>query len=69
MRKIRLVKDITARHFMLGIAVFTILFLLVIGFSLFFKALPIMKEKNLWVLLTSATGNHSKAILDFFHTL
>jgi phosphate transport system permease protein len=65
MRKIRLVKDITARHFMLGIAVFTILFLLVIGFSLFFKALPIMKEKNLWVLLTSANWRPFKGDFGF----
>ncbi len=65
MRKIRLVKDITARHFMLGIAVFTILFLLVIGFSLFFKALPIMKEKNLWVLLTSANWKPFKGDFGF----
>jgi phosphate transport system permease protein len=65
MRKIRLVKDLTARHFMLGVAVFTILFLLVIGFSLFFKALPIMKEKNLWVLLTSANWKPFKGDFGF----
>jgi phosphate transport system permease protein len=65
MRKIRLVKDMTARHFMLGVAVFTILFLLVIGFSLFFKALPIMKEKNLWVLLTSANWKPFKGDFGF----
>ncbi len=47
MRKIRYVKDITARHLMLGIAIFVIVFLIIIGLSLFFKALPIMKEKNL----------------------
>ena len=50
---------------MLGIAVFTILFLLVIGFSLFFKALPIMKEKNLWVLLTSANWKPFKGDFGF----
>jgi len=65
MRRIRLVKDKTARHLMQGIAVFTILFLLVIGFSLFFKALPIMKEKNLWVLLTSADWKPFKGDFGF----
>jgi len=65
MRRIRLVKDMTARHFMQGIAVFIILFLLVIGFSLFFKALPIMKEKNLWVLLTSANWKPFKGDFGF----
>ena len=65
MRKIRHVKDITARHFMLGIGVFTILFLLVIGFSLFFKALPIIKEKSMWVLLTSANWRPFKGDFGF----
>ena len=65
MRRIRLVKDRTARHIMQGIAVFIILFLLVIGFSLFFKALPIMKEKNLWVLLTSADWKPFKGDFGF----
>src|SRR5665647_1334651 len=65
MRKSRLVKDIAARHFMLGIAVFAVLFLFIMGFSLFFKALPIMKEKNLWVLLTSADWKPFKGDFGF----
>jgi phosphate transport system permease protein len=65
MRKSRLVKDMAARHFMLGIAVFAVLFLLIMGFSLFFKALPIMKEKNLWVLLTSADWKPFKGDFGF----
>jgi ABC-type phosphate transport system permease subunit len=69
MRKIRFVKDIIARHFMLGIAIFTILFLLLMGFSLFIKALPIMKEKNLGYYLLLLTGSLLKVILDFFPTL
>jgi phosphate transport system permease protein len=64
MRRIRLVKDMTARHIMQGIAVFTILFL-VIGFSLFFKALPIMQEKNLWVLLSSSNWKPFKGDFGF----
>jgi phosphate transport system permease protein len=50
---------------MLGIAIFAILLLLVIGISLFFKALPIMREKNLWVLLTSANWKPFKGDFGF----
>ena len=66
MQRIRFAKDKAARHFMLGIAIFTILFLLVIGFSLFFKAMPIMKEKNLWLLLTSTNWKPFKGDFGFF---
>ena len=65
MRKIRFVKDIATRHFMLGIAVFAVLFLLIMGFSLFSKALPIIKEKNLWVLLTSSDWKPFKGDFGF----
>ena len=65
MRKSRLVKDKTARHVMLGIAVFAVLFLLIMGLSLFIKALPIMKEKNLWVLLTSSDWKPFKGDFGF----
>ena len=65
MRRLRAVKDKTARYFMLGVAIFGILFLLVIGLSLFFKALPIMKEKNLWVLLSSANWKPFKGEFGF----
>jgi phosphate transport system permease protein len=66
MLRIRAVKDKSARIFMLGIAIFTILLLLIIGFSLFFKALPIMKEKNLWVLLSSSNWKPFKGDFGFF---
>ena len=65
MRKIRYVKDITARHLMLGIAIFVIVFLIIISLSLFFKALPIMKEKSLWVLLTSSDWKPFKGYFGF----
>jgi len=65
MRKSRLVKDKAARYFMLGIAVFAVLFLLIMGLSLFLKALPIMKEKNLWVLLTSSDWKPFKGDFGF----
>jgi phosphate transport system permease protein len=50
---------------MLGIAIFGILFLLLIGLSLFFKALPIMKEKNIWLLLSSANWKPFKGDFGF----
>lgn len=65
MRKIRAVKDKAARYFMMAIAVFGILFLIVIGAGLFFKAFPIMKEKSLWVLLTSGNWKPSKGDFGF----
>src|SRR5664279_2102196 len=65
MRRLRNVKDKTARYLMLGIAIFTILLLVIIGLSLFFKALPIMREKNLWVLLTSANWKPFKGLFGF----
>jgi phosphate transport system permease protein len=66
MKYIRAVKDKAARHFMLGIAFFSLLLLLVIGLSLFFKALPIMQEKNLWTLLTSESWKPFKGDFGFF---
>lgn len=65
MRPIRAAKDKTARYFMLGIAIFTIVLLLFIGMSLFFKALPIMKEKNFLLLLTSADWKPFKGEFGF----
>jgi phosphate transport system permease protein len=65
MRQIRLVKDKTARYFMLGTAIFGILLLLFIGLSLFFKALPIMRDKNLWELLSSSNWRPFKGDFGF----
>jgi ABC-type phosphate transport system permease subunit len=53
MKYIRAIKDKSARHIMLGIAVFALLMLAVIGIGLFYKALPIIREKGIWVLLSS----------------
>jgi phosphate transport system permease protein len=65
MRRIRVIKDKTARYFMLGIAIFTILLLLIIGLSLFLKAFPIMREKSLWSLLTSSDWKPFKGNFGF----
>jgi phosphate transport system permease protein len=65
MKYIRLIKDKSARHIMLGIAIFSILLLLVIGVSLFLKALPIMAEKNIWSLLSSGNWKPFKGDFGF----
>jgi phosphate transport system permease protein len=65
MQTVRAIKDKSARHIMLGIAIFALLFLVVIGLSLFLKALPIMKEKNIWVLLTSGSWRPFKGDFGF----
>jgi phosphate transport system permease protein len=65
MNYIRAIKDKSARHVMLGIAIFSLLLLLVIGLSLFLKALPIMNDKNLWELLTSANWKPFKGDFGF----
>lgn len=65
MKRIRAIKDITARHIMLGIAIFSILLLIAIGTGLLAKSLPIMKEKNLWTLITSANWKPFKGEFGF----
>lgn len=51
---------------MQGIAIFSLLLLLVIGLSLFLKALPIMREKSIWTLLTSGSWKPFKGDFGFF---
>jgi phosphate transport system permease protein len=65
MQYIRSIKDKAARHIMLGIAIFALLFLVVIGMSLYLKALPIMREKNLWDLLSSGSWKPFKGDFGF----
>ena len=65
MNYIRALKDKSARHIMLGIAIFAMLFLVVIGIGLFLKALPIIKEKGIWVLLTSGNWRPFKGEFGF----
>jgi len=50
---------------MRGIAFFGILFLLVLGIALFIKAYPIIKEKNLWMMLTSGSWKPFKGEFGF----
>jgi phosphate transport system permease protein len=65
MNYIRALKDKSARHIMLGIAIFAMLFLAVIGIGLFIKALPIIREKGVWVLLMSGNWRPFKGEFGF----
>ncbi len=66
MKYIRLVKDKIARQYMLGIAIFSLLLLLIIGVSLFVKALPIMQDKSLGTLLSSGNWKPFKGEFGFY---
>jgi phosphate transport system permease protein len=65
MKYIRLIKDSSARQIMLGISFFSLLLLLVIGVSLLLKSLPIIKEKSLWILITSGNWKPFKGEFGF----
>jgi phosphate transport system permease protein len=65
MNLIRAIKDKSVRYIMLCIAIFSFLLILVIGVSLFLKALPIIKEKNIWTLLTSGSWKPFKGDFGF----
>jgi phosphate transport system permease protein len=65
MKYIRKLKDRSARQIMLGIAFFSMILLLIIGASLFIKALPVMKEKSLWTLLSSGNWKPFKGEFGF----
>ncbi|HLO57990.1 MAG TPA: phosphate ABC transporter permease subunit PstC [Bacteroidales bacterium] len=65
MQYIRALKDNSARHIMRGITVFALLFLIIIGTGLFINALPIIREKGIWVLLTSGNWKPFKGDFGF----
>lgn len=62
---IRIIKDKSARHIMLGLTFLSLFILLLIGAGLFFKAYPILKEKNLWDLLSSGNWKPFKGDFGF----
>lgn len=50
---------------MLGIAFFSLLLLFIIGFGLLIKALPIIRDQNIWSLLTSSSWKPFKGDFGF----
>lgn len=61
----RLIKDKIARHFMLVLTIVSLLFLFIIGATLFIKASPIIKDKSLWTLLTTSNWRPFKGEFGF----
>lgn len=61
----RIVKDTIARQYMLGITLFCIFLLFIIGWVIFQKALPVMQEKNFWTLLTTSSWRPFKGEFGF----
>jgi phosphate transport system permease protein len=65
MHRLRAVKDISVRWFMRGIAIAGILFLIIIGITLFVKAFPVIREKGLLTLLASGSWKPFKGEFGF----
>jgi phosphate transport system permease protein len=65
MLKARLIKDNLARHLMLGLTIFCLLLLVVIGLGLFLKSLPILQEKSIWQLLSTSSWKPFKGQFGF----
>jgi phosphate transport system permease protein len=65
MSKIRLMKDKLARHSMLGLTIFCLLLLFIIGAGLLIKSLPILHEKSIFSLLTTSSWKPFKGDFGF----
>jgi phosphate transport system permease protein len=65
MLKFRLVKDNFARQVMLGLTIFCLLLLFIIGGGLIVKSIPILQEKNIWQLLGTCSWRPFKGEYGF----
>ncbi|MBP1668465.1 MAG: phosphate transporter, inner rane subunit PstC [Bacteroidetes bacterium] len=65
MLKIRLLKDKIARRYMLGITVFCLLLLFIIGAGLLAKSIPVLQEKTLWELIGTSSWKPFKGEFGF----
>jgi phosphate transport system permease protein len=65
MFRFRLIKDTFARHTMLGLTVFCLLLLFIIGGGLVIKSIPILQEKSLWQLLATSSWKPFKGDFGF----
>jgi phosphate transport system permease protein len=65
MLKFRLFKDKLARQTMLGLSVFCLLILFIIGAGLIFKSLPVLHEKGLWQLISTSSWKPFKGNFGF----
>jgi len=65
MHRLRAIKDKSARWFMRVITFSAILFLIIIGMALFIKALPVMRDNDLFKLLLSGSWRPSSGEFGF----
>jgi phosphate transport system permease protein len=65
MLKFRLVKDNFARQIMLGLTIFCLLLLFIIGGGLVVKSIPILQEKSIWQLLGTSSWRPFKGEYGF----
>jgi phosphate transport system permease protein len=65
MLKARLIKDSISRQLMLGLTIFCLLLLVIIGVGLFLKSLPILQEKSIWQLLSTSSWKPFKGQFGF----
>jgi phosphate transport system permease protein len=64
--QIRVIKNKAAKHVMLGLTLFSLLLVLIIGLSLYFKSVPILKLHSLWSLLSESNWRPFKGQFGFF---
>lgn len=64
--RFRILKDSLARKTMFGLTVFSLLFAVIIGLSLYYKAYPIFKDHSLWSLLSGSSWRPFKGEFGFF---
>jgi len=64
--QIRVIKNKVAKHVMLGLTLFSLLLVLIIGLSLYFKSVPILKLHSLWSLLSESNWRPFKGQFGFF---
>ncbi len=62
----RIIKDKIAKNIMLSLTIFSLLLVLIIGLSLYFKSVPILKLHPLWTLLSGSNWRPFKGEFGFF---
>jgi phosphate transport system permease protein len=65
MVRTRLLKDVAARHIMLGLTILCILILFIIGIGLYIKSIPILANKNIFSLLFTSSWKPFKGDFGF----
>lgn len=65
MIRTRLLKDVAARHIMLGLTILCILILFIIGIGLYIKSIPILAEKDIFTLLFTSNWRPFKGEFGF----